>query len=146
MCVYMWRLREGVVRHLCVLHVCFSCLEHFLLLVYKMCNVGLVPGELPLFETSLCTQIPRYTHVCFFLVGWLYAPWAQLKRVAIRPHYCYYGHFHHNIFTILFSPSKTIYLLNSSVLTSVWSIKSDDREIACTLWLICFRSLLVVKY
>ena len=81
--------RGMLVRHLCVLHVflmtrriVFACFRNV------CCIVGLVYGHLPLFQTSLCAHIPRYTHVYFFLFGCLlYTPWVQLRRGSLRPHY-----------------------------------------------------------
>ena len=57
----------------------FACLRNV------WCIAGLICWKLPVFETSLCAQIPQYTHVCFFLLDCLlYAPWAQLRRDALK--------------------------------------------------------------
>ena len=56
----------------------FACLQNV------WCVVGLIHGDLPLFDTD------SLIYPCLLLFVWLsYAPWAQLRRAALRPH-CYY--------------------------------------------------------
>ena len=84
-----------LVRHLCLLCVflmsetcVFACLGNV------RCIVGSVRWELPLFETSPCAHFSRYTLVCLFLFDCLlYAPWAQLRRGALRPDYYYHYYY-----------------------------------------------------